>query len=89
MSRDDHFTTINEMLNFYPRAAECAFVHAVIEIEAATIKARELRTDIEDLVVSNGPTNGQYIARCVIEDAMRKVQRHLIDSTVENFGGGE
>jgi len=64
-------------------------IQAVIEIEAATIKARELRTDIEDLVVSTGPTNGQYIARYVIEDAMRKVQRHLIDSTVEKFGGGE
>lgn len=65
-------------------------IRAVIEIETAITNARELRTrmansdgDIDD------KSNGTFVSRYVIEDALCKLQRRLIDSTVEKFGGGE
>lgn len=62
-------------------------IRAVIEIETAITKARELRTD-STVVSIDETSNGLFVARYVIEDALQKLQRHLIDSTVEKFGGG-
>ena len=61
-------------------------INAMLELQAQINSATEKRIDrIND--VHGDEQNGSLVAFYVAEDVLNKVQEHLIDSTVEKFGG--
>jgi len=73
-------TELFDGLSLYQR------INAMLELQAQINSATEKRMDrIND--VHGDEQNGSLVAFYMAEDALKKIQRHLIDSTVEKFGG--
>lgn len=64
-------------------------MQALIELTTWRNQAREERVEAMEKFGERSAENGCYIAHYVREDAINAVLQHLIDSTVEKFGGGK